>query len=57
MDELSRTLQPYKEFIAVVASVVTIGQFFSGIPICHDIYKNKSTIGKNSTPFVGGVVM
>lgn len=57
MENLSESLQPYKEFVGVLASVITIGQFFSGMPICYEIHKSNSTKGKNSLPFVGGTVM
>lgn len=57
MEQLSETLQPYKEIVGALASVVTIGQFFSGVPICYDIYKANSTKGNSSTPFVGGTIM
>lgn len=57
MDTLSSTLQPYKDAVGSVASVVTIGQFFSGAFICHDIYKKKQTDGISALPFIGGTIM
>ncbi|KAK9693617.1 Sugar efflux transporter for intercellular exchange [Popillia japonica] len=57
MESLSNSLQPYKETVGSVASIVTIGQFFSGAFICLDIYKKKRTDGISSMPFVGGTVI
>lgn len=57
MEPLSAVLKPYKGTVGAVASVVTIGQFFSGALICKDIHRNKSTHGISSMPFVGGLVM
>ncbi|KRT82626.1 hypothetical protein AMK59_4817, partial [Oryctes borbonicus] len=57
MEEFSKSLQPYKELVGTVASVITIGQFFSGALICRDIYKKKSTDGISAMPFIGGTVI
>lgn len=57
MESLSLALQPHKDLIGAVASVVTIGQFLSGGFICKDIYKKGNTDGISSNPFVGGIVM
>lgn len=57
MQALSNSLQPYKDIVGQTASIVTIGQFFSGAFVCKDIYK-KGTPGEiPATPFVGGIVM
>lgn len=57
MEALSDILQPYKESVGAVAGIVTIAQFFSGAFMCKDIYKNKSTVGTPSMPFIGGIVI
>lgn len=57
MEGLSQALQPHKDLIGSVASVVTIGQFFSGAFICKDIYKKQTTEGTNAVPFIGGITM
>lgn len=57
MEALSKSLQPHKDTIGSIASVVTIGQFFSGAFICLDIYKKKRTDGISAMPFIGGTVM
>lgn len=57
MEFLSKSLQPHKDFVSTVASVVTIGQFFSGVFVCKDIYKKGNTRGIPSTPFIGGIVV
>lgn len=57
MESLSRSLQPYKDLVSTAASIVTIGQFFSGVLICKEIYKKGSTKGVPSTPFIGGMVL
>lgn len=57
MEALSQNLQPYKDLIGQIASIVTIGQFFSGVFICKDIYKNGTTKGISAIPFIGGIVV
>lgn len=57
MEALSEALQPHKDLVGTVASIVTIGQFFSGAFICKDIYKQQTTAGTNAVPFIGGVTM
>ncbi|KAK4876373.1 hypothetical protein RN001_012795 [Aquatica leii] len=57
METLSIALQPYKDTVGAVAGVVTIAQFFSGVFMCKDIYRNKSTAGIPSMPFIGGFVI
>ncbi|KAJ8931702.1 hypothetical protein NQ314_015349 [Rhamnusium bicolor] len=57
MEALSKSLQPFKEIVGQTASIVTIGQFFSGAFVCKDIYKKKSTQGIPATPFIGGIVI
>ncbi|CAH1156200.1 unnamed protein product [Phaedon cochleariae] len=57
MEALSQTLQPHKEFVGQVASIVTIAQFFSGVFVCKDIYKKGTTKGTPATPFIGGIVI
>lgn len=57
MQALSNFLQPYKEIVGQTASIVTIGQFFSGAFMCKDIYNRGSTGEIPATPFVGGIVM
>ncbi|KAJ8946984.1 hypothetical protein NQ318_019065, partial [Aromia moschata] len=53
MEALSGILQPYKEIVGQIATTVTIGQFFSGVFVCKDIYKKGTTKGTPATPFVG----
>ncbi|XP_023029089.1 sugar transporter SWEET1 isoform X2 [Leptinotarsa decemlineata] len=57
MRGLSRILQPHKETVGQIASVVTIAQFFSGAFVCKDIYRKGTTQGTPSTPFIGGLVV
>ncbi|KAK9890813.1 hypothetical protein WA026_012157 [Henosepilachna vigintioctopunctata] len=57
METLHNILLPYREVIGKVASVVTIGQFFAGVFICRDIFKQKSTKGISAVPFIGGVAL
>ncbi|XP_045473718.1 sugar transporter SWEET1-like [Harmonia axyridis] len=57
METLHELLLPYKEEVGKLAGILTIAQFFSGIFICRDIYKNKSTEGISSIPFVGGITI
>lgn len=57
MEAISESLQPYKNVVGQVASIVTILQFFSGAFVCKDIYKKGNTEGTSSTPFVGGLVV
>lgn len=57
MESLSQALQPHKDLIGSIASVVTIAQFFSGAFICRDIYKQQSTKNVNAVPFIGGITM
>lgn len=57
MEALSQALQPHKDLVGSIASVVTIGQFFSGVFICKDIYKKQTTSGSNAIPFIGGVTL
>lgn len=57
MEALSATLQPYKEPLGQVASIITIAQFFSGFFICKDIYGKKSTENISCTPFTGGIII
>ncbi|KAJ8979505.1 hypothetical protein NQ317_015683 [Molorchus minor] len=57
MEALSNALQPHKDMVGQVASVVTIAQFFSGAFVCKDIHKKGTTKGTAATPFIGGVVI
>lgn len=57
MEGLSQVLMPYKDLVGQVASLVTIGQFFSGVFICKDIYQKKSTQGISSLAFIGGIAI
>ncbi|KAG5878291.1 hypothetical protein JTB14_033092 [Gonioctena quinquepunctata] len=57
MENLSKILRPHKDIIGQTASIVTIGQFFSGAFVCKDIYKRGTTNGIPSTPFIGGLVI
>ncbi|XP_045446013.1 sugar transporter SWEET1 [Melitaea cinxia] len=57
MDALGDLLLPYKEPVAMVARIVTIGQMFSGSFLCYDIYKQGSTDGVSIIGFLGGLVM
>lgn len=55
MEAMSERLQPHKDVIGQIASIVTICQFFAGMLVCKAIYEKKSTKGVNSLPFIGGV--
>lgn len=57
MEAISNSLQPYKDAVGSIASIVTIAQFFSGALICFDIYKKKRTDGISAVPFIGGTVI
>lgn len=57
MDALADVLQPYKEIVGNVAAIVTVGQMFSGVFICLDIYKQGGTRNIGIMPFLGGIVM
>ncbi|CAG9854989.1 unnamed protein product [Phyllotreta striolata] len=57
MESLSLALQPYRESIGQIASIVTIAQFFAGTLVCKEIYEKKSTKGVNPTPFIGGIAI
>ncbi|KAJ8920186.1 hypothetical protein NQ315_011847 [Exocentrus adspersus] len=57
LQALSDTLQPYKAIVGQVASIVTIGQFFSGAFICRDIYRRGDPGEVPATPFVGGIII
>lgn len=57
MESLHKQLLPYKELVGGIASVVTIAQFFSGVFMCKDIYRRKTTKGVSAVPFVGAVIM
>ncbi|VEN47667.1 unnamed protein product [Callosobruchus maculatus] len=57
MSFLIDALEPYKDVVAQVASIVTIAQMFTGVLLCRDIYNNKSTKGIPAMPFIGGIAM
>ncbi|XP_047988802.1 LOW QUALITY PROTEIN: sugar transporter SWEET1 [Leguminivora glycinivorella] len=57
MEALSNALQPYKEIVGTVAAIVTMGQMFSGVFMCWDIYKQKDTKSVPLMAFSGGLVM
>lgn len=57
MEQISLVLQPYKEIIGQVASVVTSVQMLSGAALCNDIRKRNSSKGFSALPFLGGNVM
>ena len=57
MEALGDVLQPYKEPVAIITRLVTMGQMFSGAFICYDIYKQGSTKGIGIMPFLGGLIM
>ncbi|XP_008554953.1 sugar transporter SWEET1 [Microplitis demolitor] len=48
-------LEDYKELVANVASVCTMGHMLSGTLVCKDIYKKGSSEGFDAKPFVGGI--
>lgn len=48
-------LDDYKNVVSTVGTVVTIGQFLSGIDICRRIVKQGSTGDISGFPFIGGV--
>nr|CAH7718799.1 unnamed protein product [Callosobruchus chinensis] len=50
-------LEPYKDVVAQVASIVTIAHMFTGVLLCRDIYNKKSTQGTPAMPFIGGLAM
>ncbi|XP_071446567.1 sugar transporter SWEET1 [Hetaerina americana] len=49
--------EEYRDIVGTVASITTIGQFFSGIFICRDIARKGNTEDVPITPFLGGVVV
>lgn len=57
METLHNILLPYKEEVGQLAGILTIAQFFSGIFICWDIFKQSNTKGISSIPFVGGITV
>ncbi|KAL3269054.1 hypothetical protein HHI36_008137 [Cryptolaemus montrouzieri] len=57
MESLHNILQPHKETIGTIASIVTIAQFFSGVFICKEIYNRKTTRGVSAVPFIGAVII
>ncbi|XP_038215827.1 sugar transporter SWEET1-like [Zerene cesonia] len=57
METLSNLLQPYKHIVATTAETVTMLQMFSGVFMCWDIYKQKSTKGNDIMPFLFGLIM
>ncbi|CAH0556042.1 unnamed protein product [Brassicogethes aeneus] len=57
MERLSASLQPHKELVGSIASIVTILQFFTGAFLIKDIYKKQSTEGIPAIPFIGGIVI
>lgn len=48
-------LEDYKGIVAATASIVTVGQFFSGVFVCKDIVKKGNTRNVQLEPFVGGL--
>lgn len=50
-------LEDYKDIVATSASITTIAQMLSGIVICYDIVKQKSTENVAVMPFLGGTAM
>lgn len=57
MDQLHQLLSPYKETIGYLAGIATIGQMFSGIPVCFDIRSAGTTKGFSVIPFLGGLIL
>ncbi|XP_050345207.1 sugar transporter SWEET1 [Nymphalis io] len=57
MEALGDILLPYKEPVALVTRIVTMGQMFSGSFLCYDIYKQGNTNGIPIMPFLGGLIM
>ncbi|XP_047528287.1 sugar transporter SWEET1 [Vanessa atalanta] len=57
MEALGDILLPYKEPVALVTRIVTMGQMFSGSFLCYDIYKQGNTKGIPIMPFLGGLIM
>lgn len=56
IERISKVLSPYKNQVGAVAGIVTILQFFSGIPVCLDIKRRGTTAGFSVMPFLGGTV-
>ncbi|XP_045491496.1 sugar transporter SWEET1-like [Colias croceus] len=57
MEALSNLLQPYKHIVAKMAETVTMLQMFSGVFMCWDIYKKKSTKGTDVMAFLIGLII
>ncbi|KAK7791541.1 hypothetical protein R5R35_008342 [Gryllus longicercus] len=50
-------LEDYKDIIASAASITTIGQMLSGVPICYNIVKQGNTENVDVMPFLGGTAI
>lgn len=50
-------LEDYKDIVGTSASITTMGQMFTGVLICKDIYQKKSTKNVDPMPFIGGMAM
>lgn len=53
LSQLSDTLQPYKEIVAISTTAVTIVQLLTPILLLNDIRKAKTTAGVSIVPFLG----
>lgn len=57
MDAAANILQPYKEIVGHVTTIMTMARFLSGSFICWDIYKQGSTRGIGIMPFLLGLAL
>lgn len=57
MEAFANVLQPYKDIVGQLTTVVTVIQMLSGTFLCWDIYKQGSTRGIGITPLLGGLVL
>lgn len=56
-ERLSAFLQPHKYAVAKSAEVVTILQMFSGVTMCHGIWKARKSDEFPFMPFLAGAVL
>ncbi|XP_031632133.1 sugar transporter SWEET1-like [Contarinia nasturtii] len=57
MESFAVLLEPYKDLISSSAAIVTYLHQLSGLAICNDIRKQKSTVGFSILPFLAGTVI
>lgn len=56
MESLSASLQPYKDDLATLASILTMLQFVTGVLACKKIYEDNSTRNSSPIPFITSIV-